>query len=124
MSQKYHRRLPALVRYLGFNLGGTVVGSAARKLQESTDEKWVNLRDWDVIVPPGNWAAAVQLVLTSVPTDKISFNSFGGLKVALPHEGLPTELDVWPGLLDDHLRVAKVGEVFYQPLNNRFLTLS
>ncbi len=117
---KEHRFLPLLVLSLSIDFGATVVGSAAGYLHE-LDLSQPQPRDWDLIVPPANWAKVMRL-LRSQP-NPIQFNSFGGVKMLIPHQDKEVELDCWPSSLEDHLANATAGDIYYQAFKNRFLLI-
>lgn len=96
------RTLPEIVCKLCYAHGGWIVGGASR-----SDAP----KDYDVVVPLGNWKAAAMLI----PRDAKP-NAFGGWK--LQSEG--KAVDVWPADLGDLMTNAMVTDLWHPQTGARF----
>ncbi len=95
--------LPTLVKVLCANHGGWIVGSQAKRILGIVD----TARDWDVIVPLGEWLKVALLIPKGTKS-----NTFGGFKV---REG-DAEIDVWVSDVGSHFAQAPLdGEVAVSP---------
>lgn len=77
------RDIPLIVKTATYNHDGWVVGGSAQYLCGLTSK----VRDWDVIVPPNEWAKLCK----TFPYKSVT-NTFGGIK--LLENGV--EVDLWP----------------------------
>ena len=83
-------RLDPLVRYLCKYHNALIVGTGALWLLGETDK---SPGDFDIIVPPSEWATACRLFPRHCKT-----NSFGGIVV----EGVRDTMDIWCGDIQDY----------------------
>ena len=94
-------KLPRIVYQMCVN-GALIAGSYAKWL---AGDKTIEPNDFDLVVPPEYW----HIIALLIPSDA-SLNKFGGWRFEV--DG--TEIDVWPGTMQDYLTRCKTkhgGEV-------------
>lgn len=99
-------RVDSLVRYMCKYHNGLIVGSGAQWLIGETDK---TPRDFDVIIPPSEWAQACR----SIPRGSLT-NSFGGVCI----EGERNKIDLWCGDIQEYfacLPAKDLPRIAYNP---------
>ena len=90
--------LPSIVYQMCVN-GALVVGSYAKLLAGDN----VDPNDFDLLVPYEHWPVIVLLI-----PKHARLNSFGGWRFTVEYaDGVPVEVDVWPGSLEKYLSECK-----------------
>ena len=86
IKEKTHKKLPPLAISLCFDCEGWIVGSTADYAAGKDSD--LDGRDLDIVIPSQHWNKASHICTNA---DKVSINSFGGLKCV--SDGV--EIDVW-----------------------------